>query len=331
VSAPRPDPVVLVVIVAFNAGEHLQRCVDALQTQSYGDWRAVVWDNASTDGAVERLKTDDRTQIVRHFENIGFAAANNRAASLARSRFIVTLNPDAFAAPDWLERLIAAADRHGADAIASLQLDDGDPRRLDGAGDCMSIAGIAWRGGYGHALAHAPDKPVEVFSPCAAAALYRRAAFEALGGFDERFFCYYEDVDLGFRLRLNGGRCVLEPAAVVRHVGSASTSKLSGFAEYHGTRNRLWTLLRNMPSALLPIALPAHILVLAYVLLRSPQMLPDRWRGLRDGWAGRKPFLADRRRAGLPPGLISALAWSPVALSRRSIVTRSAEATKDLP
>jgi GT2 family glycosyltransferase len=171
VSAPRPDPVALVVIVAFNAGEHLQRCVDALQTQSYGDWRAVVWDNASTDGAVERLKTDDRTQVVRHFENIGFAAANNRAASLVRSRFIVTLNPDAFAAPDWLERLIAAADRHGADAIASLQLDDADPRRLDGAGDCMSIAGIAWRGGYGHALAHAPDKPVEVFSPCAAARL----------------------------------------------------------------------------------------------------------------------------------------------------------------
>jgi GT2 family glycosyltransferase len=322
VSAVRPDPAALVVIVAFNAGEHLQRCVDALQAQSCRDWRAVVWDNASTDDAVERLKTDERIEIVRHPENIGFAAANNRAAARDRSRFIVTLNPDAFAAPDWLERLIAAADRYGAEGVASLQLDDADPSRLDGAGDCMSIAGIAWRGGYGQGRATAPEAPVEVFSPCAAAALYRRDAFEALGGFDERFFCYYEDVDLGFRLRLNGGRCVLEPAAVVRHVGSASTSNVSGFAEYHGARNRLWTLLRDMPGVLWPIAVPAHILVLAYVLLRSPALLRDRWRGLKDGWAGRKLFLAERRRMRSSPSVIGALSWSPLALSRRSIVTR---------
>ena len=98
---------------------------------------------------------------------------------------------------------------------------------------------------------------MEVFAACAAAALYRRDAFEALGGFEERFFCYYEDVDLGFRLRLAGGRCVLEPRAIVRHVGSASSGQVSGFAEYHGTRNRLWTFLRDMPTALMPIALPA--------------------------------------------------------------------------
>jgi GT2 family glycosyltransferase len=156
--------------------------------------------------------------------------------------------------------------------------------------------------------------------------LYRRDAFEALGGFEERFFCYCEDVDLGFRLRRGGGRCVLEPRAVVRHVGGASSGgKGSDFAEYHGTRNRLWTFLRNMPLMLLPIALPAHILVTAYVLLRSPALLPIRLKGLRDAFADldmwRAPPLP--RRAPLFD-VARALSWSPVSLSRRSVVSRPA-------
>lgn len=314
-------PTALVVIVAYNAGVHLQRCVDALAAQSFADWRAVIWDNASTDGAVEHLKVDERFQIVRHPENLGFAVANNRAAALSHSPFIVTLNPDAFAEPEWLERLVRAARIHDAAAVASLQLDDQDPDRLDGAGDCMSICGVAWRGGYGQRSAKAPTETVEVFSPCAAAALYRRDRFEALGGFEERFFCYYEDVDLAFRLRLEGGRCVLEPTAVVRHVGSASSNSISGFADYHGTRNRLWTFLRDMPAVLMPIALPAHVLVIAYVLLRSPSraMRDARWRGLKDGWRGRAPWLKERRWVGARLSLIRTLTWSPLDLSRRNL------------
>jgi GT2 family glycosyltransferase len=317
-------PTALVVIVAYNAGEHLQRCVDALKRQTFDDWEAVVWDNASIDGAVDRLIAGAKVRVVKHAENLGFAAANNRAAALSKSPFIVTLNPDAFAEPDWLERLIDAAQAYNAASVASLQLSDEDPDILDGAGDCMSIAGIAWRGGYGQPRSVAPRGPAEVFAACAAAALYRRDAFVALGGFEERFFCYYEDVDLGFRLRLAGGRCVLEPRAIVRHVGSASTRQISGFAEYHGTRNRLWTFLRNMPAALMPVALPAHILVIAYVLLRSPtrEMRAARWRGLKDGWRGRGPWLKERRRAmDLNVGSFS---WSPLTLSRRSVKTTPA-------
>ena len=256
-------------------------------------------------------------------ENLGFAVANNRAAALSKAPLIVTLNPDAFPEPDWLERLIGAANLYGAESIASLQLADEDPDILDGAGDCMSIAGIGWRGGYSHARSAAPKQPVEVFAACAAAALYRRDSFEALGGFEERFFCYYEDVDLGFRLRLSGGRCVLEPRAVVRHVGSASSDQVSGFAEYHGARNRLWTFLRDMPTVLMPIALPAHVLVIACVFLRSStkEMRDARWRGLKDGWAGRRPFLRERRWTWAPLSLLRSLAWTPVAISRRGVRT----------
>lgn len=317
-----PAPPLLVIIVAYNSGALLQRCVDALAAQQFGDFRAVIWDNASSDDAVARLRVDDRFNIVRHSENLGFAAANNRAAAGSASKYIATLNPDAFADKDWLGSLYDTAERSGAEAVGSLQLDEADPERLDGAGDCMSFAGIAWRGGFGAGRSAAPTRTSEIFAPCAAAALYRRDAFERLGGFDERFFCYFEDVDLGYRLRLLGGRCLLEPKAVVYHVGSATTGRQSDFSEYHGARNRLWTFLRDTPTVLLPIAAPAHILILAYVLARSPGLVSARLRGLRDGWRGRGPFLAERNGGLCPFSLLSSLTWSPLAISRRSIKAR---------
>jgi GT2 family glycosyltransferase len=313
----------LVVIVAFEAGVHLQRCLDALENQTYQGWRAIVWDNASSDEAAERLTVSWRVMSFRSLTNLGFAAANNGAAALLPSSFIVTLNPDAFPEPDWLERLVATAERWGAAAVGSLQLDDLDPSRLDGAGDCMSIAGIAWRGGYGHKREVAPTEICEIFAPCAAAALYRRDAFEAAGGFDERFFCYYEDVDLGFRIRLAGGTCLLDPGAVVRHVGSATTRQISGFAEYHGFRNRIWSFARNMPLTLLPIAVPAHLLVTLYILARSPNLLAVRLRALKDALAGLAHAVRLRdQQLVAPMSLVRAITWSPIDLSRRAIKAR---------
>ncbi len=319
-------PEVVVLIVAWNSGPHLQVVLDALARQSFTDFETIVWDNASTDGAVEALRVGPGVRVVRCPDNLGFAAGNNRAAALSRAPFIVTLNPDAFADPDWLETLVVAARRTGAESLASLQLSADDPTILDGAGDMMSVIGVAWRGGYLQPRALEPDGPVEVFAACAAAALYRRDAFEAAGGFEERFFCYHEDVDLGFRLRLNGGRCVLEPRAIVRHVGSASSSAISGFAEYHGMRNRLWTFARDMPLALMPIALPCHILLVIFLLIRaqSPRMRQARLRGLADGWRGVGPFLAERSR-WRPKALMAvarALSWSPKAISTRRPVYR---------
>ncbi len=317
-------PTVQVVIVAYKSGATLQRCVDSLERQTFADFEVVVWDNGGGEAAMQPLRAGPRLRTVVSDENLGFAAANNRAAALSRSRYIALLNPDAFAEPTWLARLVEAAESSGAEAVASLQLDDGDPSLLDGAGDCMSIAGVPWRGGFGQPLSAAPAVRCEVFSACGAAALYRRDAFEGLGGFEERFFCYCEDVDLGFRLRLSGGRCLLEPGAVVRHMGGASSGgRGSDFAEYHGTRNRLWTFLRNMPLWLMPIALPAHLLTVAYVLLRSPRLLRIRLSAL--GEAFRRPEMfraAPLSKRGSRVAVARSLSWSPVALSRRAVVTR---------
>ena len=275
---------------------------------------------------MDRLRLAPNVRVERCSENLGFAAGVNRAAALSQSPWIATLNPDAFAEPGWLQALLEAAEATGADAVASLQLDDADDQVLDGAGDVFSVSGFAWRGGYGRSRREAPAETVEVFGPCAAAALYRRSAFEALGGFDERYFCYFEDVDLGARLRARGGRTVLTPQAVVRHVGSASSQTVSGFAEYHGTRNRLWTFGKIIPRWLVPLAVPAHLLVTAYVLARSPtrEMRRARLRALRDGWRGLKPFLRERRqwRPVKPREFLRMLSWSPLALSGRKPVYR---------
>ena len=320
-------PAVQVIVVAWNSGGHLQRCLDALAAQTFTGWEAVVWDNASTDGAADRLRLPPDTTLVRSSDNLGFAAANNRAAEGSESRWIALLNPDAFPEPDWLQQLLATAERHGAEAAASLQLDDADPAILDGAGDSMSIFGIGWRGGYGYPRTVAPTEEAEVFSPCAAAALYRRDVWRELGGFDERFFAYFEDVDLGFRIRLRGGLTVFSPRAVVRHVGSASSRTVSGFAERHGTRNRLWTFARDMPLLLMPLALPLHLAATIFVLVRSPDPVSRaaRLAGLREGLRGVGPFLRERRRwrAQRPLAIARALAWSPAAVRRRRPVVRS--------
>jgi GT2 family glycosyltransferase len=144
------------------------------------------------------------------------------------------------------------------------------PNCLDGAGDSYHVSGRAWRNGHGAPWAGWPARDVEVFAPCAAAALYRRDAFEEIGGFDEQYFCYFEDVDLGFRLRLRGHRCLYVHSAVVRHVSSALSGYRSDFAVYHGERNAVWTFVKNMPTPLLWLYLPQHLALNFAALLWYP-------------------------------------------------------------
>lgn len=321
-----PVPAVRVIVVNYNAGPLLRRCLEALAAQTMRDFEAVVVDNASTDGSMEAARLDDRRfRMVELEENLGFAAANNLGAEACAAPWIATLNPDAFAEPDWLQQLLDAARRHD-DAVmfGSTQIDAVDDTRLDGSGDAFFAAGFAWRGNHGRRLDQLPGEG-EVFSPCAAAAMYRTETFLAAGGFDERFFCYYEDVDLGFRLRLAGRRCVQVPGAVVRHVGSALSGEGSDFVRYQSARNRLWLFVKNMPGGLFWLLLPAHALMQAALLAWAAGAghFAPAWRGLCDGvaglpavWRARRQVQAMRRA---PLGRIAgALTWSPVRLLRRA-------------
>ncbi len=184
-------PWVRVVLVNYNSGDLLVRSVSALAEQSDSDFEAVIVDNASGDGSADRLVLPDaRFSLIRSDENLGFAAGTNLGFRGARSDWLATLNPDAFPEPGWLAALREATARYPeAVMFGSLQIDAEDPARLDGCGDNYSIFGINWRGGHGHPFV-GPSADGACFSPCAAAALYRRQAFESVGGFDERYFGY---------------------------------------------------------------------------------------------------------------------------------------------
>jgi N-acetylglucosaminyl-diphospho-decaprenol L-rhamnosyltransferase len=328
------SPLVSVLVVNYQAGPHLANCLRHLAKQTVRDFEAIVVDNASADGSLELarevLGTDDRFTFIAAGANLGFAAGNNRAAAVARAPFLALLNPDAFAAPNWLESLLDAAERYpDAAMFGSTQLNAAEPTVLDGAGDHYFALGLPWRGGFGWPAAAIPNEG-EVFGPCGAAALYRREAFDSVGGFDEKFFCYVEDVDLAFRLRARGYRCVQIPSAVVRHVGGGSVSTISGFAQYHGMRNMVWCFVKNMPGPLFWPLLPSHLLAVFAVALRAAIFRgPDSWRGLRDA-LGDLPWTSRRREQSLRKAswrrLAAAMTWSP-----RRYLTRAPFVLNDTP
>ena len=260
------------IIVNFNAGAELLRCLEAVAAQTVLPSRLLLVDNASIDGSLEKAREllaskpnlSAIADVCAHPKNLGFAAANNQAISMCDTEFVALLNPDAIPQPDWLENLLAASNRHPtAASFGSLQMLDSAAKIVDGLGDFYHPAGICWRRRHGKVLRTRDLVEDETTSACAAAALYRRAAFMEVGGFDETFFCYVEDVDLGLRLRRRGYPAVFVPSAVVEH---SSKNSRSDFAVYHGHRNIVWCFFKNTPPALLLFWIIPHLLTSAGAL-----------------------------------------------------------------
>jgi GT2 family glycosyltransferase len=325
---PRAAPKVTVVTVAYQSGAFLQRCLDALAAQDFEDFEAVVVDNASTDGSIEALRLpDDRFRVEPMGANLGFAAANNVAARASTAEWLVMLNPDTEAAPTWLSSLLAAAERWpGAASFGSTQVELKDPSRLDGVGDVWHAAGVAWRARLGRPVADTPEEG-EVFGPCAAAALYRREVFVGLGGFDERYFCYCEDIDWAYRARLAGWTSVQVKDAVVFHAGSGISGRASEFTLFHGHRNRVWTFAKNTPGLWLPLLLPWHLAYnISMWISAALKVKGGRTLG-RAYWAaltGLGPVLEDRKRIQSErkvslSALAKAMAWNPLAPLKRDV------------
>jgi GT2 family glycosyltransferase len=316
-------PAASILIVCFNSRAHFPRLKVSLEAQT-APYALYVLDNASH--ADERPLAEDfpaHAEILQSDTNLGFAAANNRLVELAQTEFVALLNPDAFPAPDWLERLLNAA-THDTEAAAfgSTQIMANDETRWDGLGDCLHVLGPSWRGGHGVARDGLPAREGESFSVCAAAALYRREAWRTIGGFDESFFCFAEDLDLGFRLRLAGWRCVQIADALVHHVGGASTS--SDFSTFHSARNGLWAYAKNMPALLYWPLLPAHLALVAAFYLRSFARIDGKAyrRGLRDGLAALPRLWRTRgasKRQMRTRDIARVLTWSFSAIVARRV------------
>lgn len=299
------DPWLRIVVVTHNSGDFTQRCLDALAGQTDRAFEVVVVDNCSDDGAIDALVLPDpRFSLIRNAQNNGFSGGSNQGLRSATSAYLMTLNPDARLSAGCLAAVRSAATIDPNAAMLSPVLwrpsdGDGEDRVLDGAGDTYSAFGLAWRNGY-NTPGSAIDLPdmAEVFGPSGAAAVYRRDLFMAEGGFNERFFCYYEDVDLALRLRARGGRAVLVTHASGVHDGGHSTEALPGFAVRQTARNGLLCIIESVPILIMPIILGLHITLHFWVQYRNrgSDMATIRAAGFKQGIQGAPRSLMARVR-----------------------------------
>ena len=249
-----------VIVLHWNGRRWLERCLAALQRQQGCAFEVVVVDNASTDGSADIVaQRFPDYRLLALESNVGFAAGNNAGARGATADYLVFLNNDTEVEPGWLAALVAPVERDPSIGLVTSQiLFMDDPERVDSAGDGYLRCGGAFKHRHGQ-LSEGRSGEIEVFGACGAGFLIRRGLFERLGGFDEDFFMVYEDVDLSYRARLLGSRCVLARAAVVRHAGSASLGRVSPRAVFYGQRNLEWTWIKNSPPSILWRSLPSHI------------------------------------------------------------------------
>jgi GT2 family glycosyltransferase len=255
------DPMVRVIVLNWNGRSWLGGCLTALRRQDFRPFEIVLVDNGSTDGSVDFVREHfSECRVIALSENVGFSAGNNAGARDATVPYLAFLNNDTQADQGWLTALVDAAEREATVGLVTSHIVFMDrPDIVDSAGDGYLRCG----GGFKHRHGQPVDGDHgsrEVFGACGAAFLIRRELFQALGGFDEDLFMVYEDVDLSYRARLLGARCVYEHGARVRHAGSASLGRMSTIAVYHGQRNLEWTWIKNSPRSLLLRSMPAHVL-----------------------------------------------------------------------
>ena len=247
-------PLVSVVIVNFNSGAYLDRCLDSLHQQSFRDFETIVVDNASADRSLEAAESRPWVSVIRNQANLGFAAGQNQGLRRAGGRYLMPLNFDILLRPDFLECMIAALESYPSAGTVSgkllRMLPDGSPTgELDNAGLLLSRRRMPQHRGIGERDRGQYQQRELVFGAMGAAALYRRQMLEEIAYkgqyFDESFFTWYEDIDLDWRGRLQGWDCLYTPEAVAYHVGDPQKNHLTAFAARHTIRNRWQMILSN--------------------------------------------------------------------------------------
>ncbi|MFM2044488.1 MAG: hypothetical protein RLY86_3064 [Pseudomonadota bacterium] len=306
----------LAIVVANWNGLHLLKpFLDSLAWQTWTGFDVVIVDNGSTDGSVAWLSAWSgpfTLRVVPLPVNTGFAHANNvgiTAVMAAGADLVLTLNNDMELERDCIERLLAVVERQpGFAAYQLMQINHFDRRLIDGVGIGLTRWGSAFQHGYRQDLSVLADLPDHPFGVIAGAACYRASALRAVhsdhGYFDDRFFAYYEDVDLSLRLRARGARFLLVREAVVYHMHSGTGGLNSPFKAFFLSRNLFYYLKKNIAPAELPAILGYQLLRLGRELLGH--LLARRW----------KHVAAQVR--GLAQGLFTGPAGEVRRLSRRS-------------
>jgi len=272
---------IAIVIVNYDGERLLPDCLDALARQTLAPREIVVADNGSSDGSLALLR--DRyphAMALPLGRNHGFGGGANRGVAATSAPWVCVLNSDAVPEPDWLERLATVPVGDEVWSLGGVLVEAGSGM-IESAGDQYSAGGYAHRLLHGRPLAELPPDPYPVFAAPGAAPLFRRDVFDLLGGFEERFFLYYEDIDLAFRAQLVGYHALVVPAARVRHRYAATTRSRARIV-FYSARNGVWCAVRCLPE--------------------------PSWRRLVRGWAVQLRRRRGRERLLLAAGRAAALA-----------------------
>jgi hypothetical protein len=248
------------VMLNVNAGRMTCEALDSVFTQTIaGRLKVIVVDNGSRDGspALLRERFGERITLIESPINLGFAGGNNLAFRQAEGKYLLLLNNDAVAETHWAEALIAAAEANHAAMATSKIVTYHDHSLIDCVGHNIYRDGLSRSRGNWQRDTGQYDRLEESLYASGCAALYLRDAVEEWGGFDERFFAYQEDVDLGLKLRLSGHKCMYVPTAVVYHYGSRAEGQNPFPKVYLIERNRVWVMLRFFPWSWI-VASPWH-------------------------------------------------------------------------
>ena len=302
---------VSVIIPNYNGEKFLTDCLKSLQKQTFKDFCVIIVDNNSTDGSLELIKSYEQEcgfniKLVSLKENTGFANAVNVGIKQSASQYVFLLNNDAYCDEGAIEALVNVLDKKNKVFGAQAKmLQYKKPELIDDAGDYYCALGWAYAPGKDK-KSELFDKRICVTSACAGAAMYRRSVFDEIGYFDEEHFCYLEDVDLGYRARLDGYINVMEPKAIVYHVGSGSSgSRHNSFKVELTAANNLYLIYKNMPAWQVVINLPLVIMgvLIKHVFYMKKGLGKAHIRGLCKGFSkihdnpGKKVVFKGRRLA----------------------------------
>lgn len=282
---------VSVIIPNYNGEKFIANCLDSIMVQSFyefGRLEIIVVDDCSTDKSVEIIKTYKNVTLIENPVNAGFDRSVNQGILASNGKYCLLLNNDVVVDPDFVRYLyLHIDDDQGIFSVSSKMIRYYERDKLDDTGDFYNILGWGYKRGDGQSVA-AYHNASPIFSACAGAAIYRHAVFSEIGLFDEAFFAYMEDIDIGYRGLIYGYKNCYEPKAICYHIGSATTAegqKYSPFKVQISARNNIYVAYKNMPLLQLLVNSPFLVVgfIVKYVLFLKRGFGKDYAAGIKAG------------------------------------------------
>ena len=278
---------VTVVIPNYNGKEYIEVCLNSIKKQTFKDYKVLIIDNASKDGSCEIIRDNYKEfELVVNNRNEGFCRAVNQGIEMSDTEYVLLLNNDTELHEQFLENMVKEIEKSDKIfSVSSKMINYYDRSVMDDAGDGYTVLGWQYQRGISQSVDNY-TKSADVFSSCAGAALYRKSVFEKIGLFDEMYFAYMEDIDIGYRARIYGYRNVYCPGAKVYHIGSATTgSKYNEFKVKMAARNNLYVIYKNMPVVQFIINFPFIVTGIAvkYFFFKKINFGKYYLKGLKEG------------------------------------------------